>query len=298
MPESTAWTPLPLAAWKPTRETLHLWMQVVGKIRLASTPLVNHWWNTTLYLTPRGITTSAMPYGDGAFEIIFDFIDHRLGLHTSWGQSHAFDLRPEPCADFYDSVMTLLRKAGVDVSIWPVSVELPEQIKLDRDREHASYDAEFVNRWWRIMLASANVMGEFRGRFIGKSSPVHFFWGSFDLAVTRFSGRTAPPREGADLITREAYSHEVYSCGFWPGGGPVDDAAYYAYAAPAPTGFDSALPGYNRDLGEYVLMYEDVRKSASPRDTLLQFFQSTYEAAARLGAWDRKQLERSDADGQ
>jgi len=297
MPDTAAWPPLPLAEWRATRDTLHLWMQIVGKLRLATTPLINHWWNTTVFLTARGITTTPMPYGDGAFEINFDFVDHRLLLDTSWGNQRTLKLHPETCADFYEDLMKLLAGAGIDVTIWPVSVELPEQIKLDRDRAHHSYDAGYVTRWWRAMLSASIVMQEFRGRFIGKSSPVHFFWGSFDLAVTRFSGRRAPQRPGADAITREAYSHEVYSCGFWPGGGAVDDAAFYAYAAPPPEGFDLALPGYNRDLGEYVLMYDEVRSDASPRDKLMEFFQSTYEAAATRGRWDRAELERSESDG-
>jgi hypothetical protein len=294
---SSGWPRLRVADWADTRDTLHMWMQIVGKIRLATTPLINHWWNTTLFLTASGITTTPMPYGDGAFEIIFDFVDHRLLLDTSWGMQRTLELRPETCADFYEDLMALLADAGVDVKIWPVSVELPEQIKLDRDRAHSSYDAAYVNRWWHVMLSASIVMQAFRGLFIGKSSPVHFFWGSFDLAVTRFSGRRAPPRAGADAMTREAYSHEVYSCGFWPGGGAVDDAAFYAYAAPPPEGFDTALPGYNRELGEYVLMYDEVRKSASPRDTLMAFFQSTYEAAATLGAWNRAELERNESHG-
>lgn len=291
MTSADAWPPLPLAEWRPTCETLHLWMQVAGKIRLATTPLINHWWNTTLFLTARGLTTSPMPYGDSAYEIAFDFIDHALLIETSWGPREKLDLRAEPPADFYRKVMDALARLNIDTRIWPVAVELPSPVRLDTDRRHASYDPEYASRWWRIMSSSALVMQEFRGRFIGKSSPVHFFWGSFDLAVTRFSGRRAPPREGADLITREAYSHEVSSCGFWPGGGKVDDAAFYSYAAPQPPGFDSALPRYNPDLGEYILMYDEARRSASPRDTLLEFFQSTYEAAANLGQWDRANLE-------
>ena len=286
-----AWPPLPLAEWRATKETLNLWLQILGKIRLATTPLVNHWWNTTLYLTARGLTTSPMPHGDGAFQIDLDFIDHRLLLDTSWGERRKLELRPQPVAGFYDELMALLRDAKIDVKIWPMSVELPENFRLDRDRQHASYDAEYVNRFWRVMLSTSKVMGEFRGRFVGKSSPIHFFWGSVDLALTFFSGRKAPPREGADAMTREAYSHEVSSCGFWPGGGAVDDAAFYAYAAPAPEGFDRALPGWNTTLGEYILMYEDVRRSASPHDTLLAFFNSTYEAASTLGKWP-KELDR------
>lgn len=293
MNREDAWPPLPLAEWKATCETVHLWTQIAGKFRLATTPLINHWWNTTLYLTSRGLTTSPMPYGDGTFEIRFDFIDHRLVVDTAWGARRVIPLASQPCADFYTSVMDVLHDLGIDVTISPRTSELPANIRLDRDREHTTYDAAYANRWWRVMSSSAVVMDEFRAGFIGKSSPVHFFWGSFDLAVTRFSGRRAPAREGADAITREAYSHEVISVGFWPGGGAVNDAAYYAYAAPRPEGFDRALPGYNRDLGEYILMYDEVRRAASPRDKLLEFFQSTYDAAANLGKWNRAVLERS-----
>jgi hypothetical protein len=289
MPE--AWPSLPLAEWKATYDSLHLWSQVVGKIRLATTPLINHWWNVTLYMTSHGMTTSAMPYRGSSFEIAFDFIEHLLIIETSWGQRRILELRPQACADFYHSVMGLLRDLGINVAIWPVSVEMETAVRLADDREHTEYDAEYVNRWWRITLQSALVMQEFRSRFIGKCSPVHFFWGAFDLAVTRFSGRTARRRD--DPMQNEAYSHEVSSCGFWPGGGPVTDAAFYAYAAPQPEGFDRALPGYNRDFGEYIFMYEDFRKSTDPRTTLLDFFQSTYEAAANLGKWDRAALERT-----
>ena len=293
MTRREAWPPLPLAEWRTTYETLHLWLQIVGKIRLATTPLINHWWNTTLFLTARGLTTTPMPYHDEAFEIQFDFIEHRLLVDTSWGPRRTFELRSQPCADFYASLMSALLELEIDTRIWPVSVELPTAIRLNADRDHATYDPEYVNRWWRIMLTVAAIMQEFRGRFIGKCSPVHFFWGSFDLAVTRFSGRRAPTREGADAMTREAYSHEVSSCGFWPGSGPVTDAAFYAYSAPQPKGFDDALPNYNRDLGEYIVMYEDVRTSSSPRATLLDFFQSTYVAGANLGKWNRADVERA-----
>ena len=285
------WPELHLAEWKPTYETLHLWSQIVGKIRLATTPLINHWWNATLYLTSRGLTTSPMPYRDGAFEIAFDFIDHLLLIDTSWGQRRTLKLQPQSSAYFYGSLMMILRDLDIDVKLWPVSVEMPEAIRISEDQMHASYEADPVNRWWEIMLRSGLVMQEFRSRFIGKCSPVHFFWGGFDLAVTRFSGRRAPPRE--DPMQTEAYSHEVSSCGFWPGGGAVNDAAFYAYAAPQPEGFDRALPGYNRDLGEYLLMYDGVRRSSDPRGTLLEFFQSTYEAAANLGKWNRSELERN-----
>jgi hypothetical protein len=294
-----AWPALPLAEWKPTYQTLHLWTQVVGKIRLALTPLVNHWWNSTLYLSARGLTTSPIPYGDSTFEVSFDFIDHRLTIDTSWGARRVIDLRPQATADFYRAVTTALKELQIEVHIHPLSSELPETIHLDTDRDHASYDPMYVNRWWRIMLSSANVFGEFRGRFIGKSSPVHFFWGGCDLAVTRFSGRRAPPREGADGITREGYSHEAISAGFWPGSGSVEGAAYYAYAAPQPAGFDRAAvrppaARYDTELGEFLLMYDDVRSAPSPRDALLEFLQTTYEAGATLAGWNRAELERSE----
>lgn len=292
------WPELPLREWQPSYATLHLWTQVVGKIRTKLTPLVNHWWNSTLYLNARGLTTSAIPYAEGAFEISFDFIDHRLAIETSWGPRRTIELRPKPCCDFYRQVMDALADLGIEVEISPVAQELPQPIRLDLDREHASYDAEYVQRWWRIMLRVAMILSEFRARFIGKSSPVHFFWGSFDLAVTRFSGRRAPAREGAGAMMNEAYSHEVISVGFWPGSGPIQDAAFYAYAAPQPAGFDSAkikpdTARYDRTLGEYILMYDDMRSAPSPRQALLDFAQSTYEAGASLGGWNRAELERS-----
>ncbi len=296
-PAREIWAPLPLSEWQPTYATLHLWLQIVGKVRLALAPLVNHWWNTTLYLTARGLTTSPIPYHDGAFEISFDFVDHRLTIETSWGRRRELALRAQSSADFYPMLMKELAALGIQVKIWPMTVELPENIRLDTDRTHSTYEGEFVTRWWRIMVAVAAVLEEFRGRFVGKSSPVHFFWGSFDLAVTRFNGRRAPHREGADAMTNEAYSHEVISAGFWPGSGPITDAAFYAYAAPQPEGFAAAKvqpsqARYDTSLGEFVLMYEDVRTAPSPRQALLDFVQSTYDAAATLGNWNRAELER------
>lgn len=294
-----AWPSLHLSEWKPSYETLHLWMQIVGKIRLALTPLVNHWWNTTLYLTARGLTTSAMPYQSGAVELRFDFIDHKLFIETSWRDPTIIELRAQTPADFYGTVMGTLRENGIDVKIWPVTVEMPTAIRLDSDRDHSSYDREAVNRWWRIMLRVDAVLQEFRAKFIGKSSPVHFFWGSFDLAVTRFSGRRAPGRREGPLaaMMTEAYSHEVISAGFWPGSGTVSDTAFYAYAAPQPNGFAEAkiLPSaahYDTNLGEFLLMYDEVRRSSRPREVLLNFLQSTYEAGASLAQWDRSALER------
>ncbi len=291
-----AWPPLPLEAWKKSYETLHLWTQIIGKIRVARTPLINHWWNSTLYLSARGLTTSPIPDGDGAFEVAFDFISHRLLIETSSGKSFALDLQPRACGEFYELVMKGLADLRIDVDINPLSCELPHNIRLDLDREHASYDPEQVNRWWRITLAVHNVLQEFRGRFIGKCSPVHFFWGSFDLAVSRFNGKRAPDRE--DPMMREAYSHEVSSAGFWPGSGSIAEPAFYAYHTPMPQGYDRALAKpaaarYDSTLGEFVLPYEAVRTSSSPRQTLLDFLQSTYEAGANLAGWDRAALERS-----
>jgi hypothetical protein len=289
------WPELPLAAWQKTYDTLHLWTQVIGKIRTTQTPLINHWWNATLYLNARGLTTSAIPHDDGAFEIAFDFIDHRLLIETSWGKRRSLELRPQFCADFWQAVMDALAELKIELKIHPLSSELPQNVRLDLDREHDTYDPAWANRWWRITLAVHNVLQEFRARFIGKCSPVHFFWGSFDLAVTRFSGRRAPPRE--DPMMNEAYSHEVSSAGFWPGSGTISDAAFYAYHAPQPAGFDRASVGpaaahYDSQLGEFILMYDDVRKSATPREALLDFLQSTYEAGANLAGWNRAELER------
>ena len=269
---------------------------MVGKVRLALTPRVNHWWNVPLYVTSRGLTTSQMPYGDRAFELRFDFIDHELVLQSSDGLHKTVPLAPRSVADFYERFMDLLRSAGFDVKIWKMPVEIPDPIPFDGDQAHASYDPESARKFWRILLSVEQVLEEFRARFLGKSSPVHFFWGSFDLAVTRFSGRRAPERPGADSITREAYSHEVSSAGFWPGSGTMD-AAFYSYAAPEPPNFKTArvLPSaarYDAQLSEFVLLYDDLRKTPSPSAALLDFCQSTYEAAAHLASWDRKALER------
>jgi Family of unknown function (DUF5996) len=274
-----------------------MWTQIVGKVRLRLTPLVNHWWNVPLYVTARGLSTSRITYGDKAFEIWFDFRRHVLVLETSDENTKTLPLAPRSVADFYQEFMTMLRSTGIDARIWKMPVEIPGPIAFDQDRVHASYDAAAVEKFWRILLSVDSVLNQFRSRFIGKSSPVHFFWGSFDLAVTRFSGRRAPERPGVDAMTREAYSHEVSSVGFWPGSGEIKDAAFYSYAAPGPQGFKDAqvrpdAAYYNRSLGEFVLMYEDVRTAESPSETLLAFCQSSYEAAANLGKWDRNALER------
>jgi hypothetical protein len=290
------WPALPLESWRDTYATLHMWTQIVGKIRLRLTPLINHWWNVPLYVTARGLTTSCIPYGERSFELRFDFIRHQLVLETSDAIVKTLSLRPLAVADFYQECFDMLRSADIDVKIWPMPVEIPDPIRFDQDRQHSSYDPEAVSKFWRILVSSHAVFEQFRSRFIGKSSPVHFFWGSFDLAVTRFSGRKAPPREGADAITREAYSHEVSSVGFWPGAG-FAGPAFYSYMAPSPTGFREAkvLPAsarYDEGLGEFIVIYDDIRATESPTDALLAFCQSTYEAGATAASWDRENLER------
>ena len=290
------WPELHIADWQATRDTLHMWTQIVGKIRLKQSPLVNHWWEVPLYVTARGLTTSPIPYGGGAFEILFDFIGHRLLIETSPGPARELALRAHSVAEFYEELMAALHQLGIYVKIWTVPQEVPSPIRFEEDRTHASYDPDYVNRFWRILVSADAIFKEFRGRFLGKSSPVHFFWGSFDLAVTRFSGRRAPERPGADPITREAYSHEVISAGFWPGTGDTD-AVFYAYAAPEPQGFSKQLVSppqsfYSTQFSEFLLKYDDVRKATSPREALLEFLQSTYEAGATLGNWDRESLER------
>jgi uncharacterized protein DUF5996 len=297
MSNEQAWPALPVKEWQATRDTLHMWTQVIGKVRLALSPLINHWWETPLYITARGLTTSPIPYDMGIFEIEFDFIEHKLNILTSNGLTASILLYPRSVADFYADVMGTLSDLGIQVKIWHMPAEIPNPIPLDTDRIHASYDPDYANRFWRVLVSTDTVMKEFRGRFIGKNSPVHFFWGSFDLAVTRFSGRRAPERPGADKITREAYSHEVSSVGFWPGSEGVSDAVFYSYFAPEPAGFSKspvqpAAALYSTQLNEFLLPYDAVRLSASPREALLDFFQSTYEAGADLGGWDRANLER------
>ena len=297
-----AWPPLPLSAWQETQVTLHMWTQIVGKLRLAQTPWVNHSWHVTLYVTSRGLTTSPIPYATRTFEVDFDFIDHQLLIRTSTGATRTIPLRPRSVADFYAAVMTALHELGLDVHIRPRPNEVQEAIPFPEDHVHAAYDADAANRFWRVLVQSDRVLKQFRARFIGKCSPVHFFWGSFDLAVTRFSGRPAPPHPGGvpnfpDWVAREAYSHEVSSCGFWPGGGPMPMPVYYAYAYPEPPGFSAASVApegafYSPEMREFVLPYDTVRTAASPDDALLAFLQTTYEAAANLGGWDRAALER------
>ncbi len=296
-----SWPILRFPEWQDTLATLHMWTQVVGKIRLRQTPLVNHWWNVPLYVSARGLTTSPMPYRDGRiFEIEFDFIDHQLLIECSDGSTTSLALRPQSVADFYAEVMTTLRGLGIEIKIWTMPVEIPNPIRFEEDKLHASYDAEYANRFWRALVKMDEVLQEFRARFIGKVSPVHFFWGSFDMAVTRFSGRPAPERPDADLITREAYSHEVISHGFWPGNKEME-AAFYSYTTPEPAGLADTiargkiLPAqtfYSSRMKEFFLPYDDVQKSDSPETTLMDFCQTTYEAGANLAGWDRAALER------
>ncbi len=290
------WPELKFAEWQDTLATLHMWTQVVGKIRLAQTPLINHWWNVPLYISARGLTTSAIPFQDRIFEIEFDFSDHQLLITSSDGASLELPLRPQSVAEFYAEVMAALRKLGIEIEIWTTPVEVPNPIRFEDDIQHASYDAEYAQRFWRALIEMTNVLREFRSRFIGKCSPVHFFWGSFDLAVTRFSGRPAPERPGADLITREAYSHEVISHGFWPGNKDMP-AAFYSYTTPEPAGLAEArvLPKaafYTAEMKEFFLPYDDVRTADSPEQALMDFLQTTYEAGANLAGWDRLALER------
>ncbi|HTZ48494.1 MAG TPA: DUF5996 family protein [Verrucomicrobiae bacterium] len=299
---SECWPELAFDSWKETCATLHMWMQIVGKVRLALAPATNHWWNVPLYVSARGLTTSLIPYGTKSFEVEFDFVEHQLRVDASNGQGEQLKLAPRSVADFYAEFMAMLKQLGIEVAIWKMPVEVADPIPFDKDHTHASYDAASVLKFWRILVSTDYVFKVFSTRFIGKTSPVHFFWGSLDLAVTRFSGRRAPPRNDADPILKkimaEAYSHEVISAGFWPGGGGTDDAAFYCYAAPQPVGFEKqALRPkqgfYNSAIGEYVLMYEDLRKASSPTAALLEFLQSTYDAGANTGKWDREALEKS-----
>jgi hypothetical protein len=296
------WPPLPWEEWKATATTLHMWMQIVGKTRLALTPRENHWWNVPLYVTPRGLSTWSIPYHDDLFDVEFDFLDHRLHLRLSSGESKSVALRSQSVAAFYREYLDLLRSFDIDVNINPKPDEVADPIPFAEDHQHASYDKEFAYRFWRILQRADMLFKRFRARFVGKSSPVHFFWGSFDLAVTRFSGRPAPPRPGADAITREAYSHEVISAGFWPGNGGFGTPAFYCYAAPEPVGLANepvrpAEAFYSSDLKEFILKYDDVRGANSPDDAVLEFLQSSYEAAAKLAGWDRAALERPPNEG-
>jgi Family of unknown function (DUF5996) len=302
--DSEAWPSLPLEAWRETYATLHLWTQIVGKIRLAQTPWMNHSWHVTLYVTARGLTSSAIPCGSRAFQIDFDFLDHQLAVQSSDGGSARIALEPQSVATFYQRLMEEMKRLDLHVRIKQKPNEIAEAIRFDRDGKMRGYDAEYANRFWRVLLQADRVFKDFRARFIGKSSPVHFFWGAPDLAVTRFSGRRAPQHPGGvpnlpDWVAREAYSHEVSSCGFWPGGGPIPYAVFYSYAYPEPSGFADApvkpdRAFYSADLREFILPYDVVRQSKTPDDTLLDFLHTTYEAAADLAQWDRSSLERGD----
>jgi hypothetical protein len=296
------WPALPYAAWKDTRDTLHLWTQIVGKIRLAQTPWLNHSWHVVLYVTARGLTTSPIPYRGRAFQIDFDFIDHVLRVRTSDGHFRQLPLAPMPVAQFCIELLAAMAELGLDVRITMMPCEIADCIPFDQDRTHAAYDRDYVTRFWRVLLSTHQVLTHFRTGFLGKASPVHFFWGSFDLAVTRFSGRPAPAHPGGvphlpDAVAREAYSHEVSSAGFWPGGGgPVEYAAFYSYAYPAPEGFAAAAVRpeqafFSGELGEFILPYDAMRTASDPERALTEFLHSTYEAAANLGHWDRPALE-------
>ncbi|NLE88990.1 MAG: hypothetical protein GX607_21620 [Myxococcales bacterium] len=298
---SAAWPQLNFEAWKESGDTLHMWLQIVGKVRLVLSPPLNHSWHATFYVTPRGITTSPIPYGSRLFQVDLDFLDHRLALQTSDGRLGGFPLEAIPVAEFHERFFRALGELGITVKIDPRPNEVPDPIPFVEDHRERAYRQDEVQRFWQALTQSTRVFEVFRSRFIGKCSPVHLFWGALDLAVTRFSGRPAPPHPGGiphlpDRVTREAYSHEVSSSGFWGGGGPVPHAAFYAYAYPAPEGYadaklEPAAAYYNQDLKEFVLPYEAVRSAESPDETLLSFLQSSYEAAAGLARWDRQALE-------
>jgi hypothetical protein len=294
------WPPLPLAPWRDTRDTLQMWTQIAGKIALALTPRVNHFWNIALQITPRGLQTPAIPHDHRSFTLTFDFVAHELVILVSDGTRRTVPLQPQTVADFYVGTMGALDELGIHPRIWTMPVEVVEPIRFESDTTHRSYDRDAVRRFWEIVLAMKPVLETFRAEFIGKSSPVHFFWGSFDVAVTRFSGRPAPERPGADAVTREAYSHEVISHGWWAGGGSMDEPAFYAYATPEPGGFktarvEPAAAFYSKDFSEYFLPYDAVRTAASPEAALYAFLRTTYDAAATLGGWDRASLERTPA---
>jgi hypothetical protein len=300
-----SWPRLPLDEWRATYETLHRWMQIVGKTRLALAPMQNHWWNVPLYVTARGLGTSIIPYRETDFEIELDFLDHMLVVRTSEGAIRTLPLQTQSVAEFYLEYRSLLRSLGIEVKIWPVPVEMADALPFTTDDVHATYDADAAQRCWRILAQTDRVLKEFRGRFVGKCSPSHVWWGAFDIACTRFSGRRAPPHPGgapnvADYVMREGYSHECISAGWWPGtpGAPVAEAAFYAYAYPEPPGCPEASIGpsgahYHQGMREWILPYRVVRESSDPDASLLEFLESTYAAAASLGEWDRATLERT-----
>jgi hypothetical protein len=291
------WPALPWGEWEATANTLHRWTQIVGKTRLALTPLQNHWWNVPLYVTARGLGTSAMACGDDVLDVEFDFVAHVLHLRLGSGSDHVLPLRPQTVADFYREYMDCLKELGVHVEIWPMPVEVAKPVRFDLDTEHKSYDPEYAHRFWRVLVRAEKVFREWGTGFLGKVSPVHFFWGSFDLAVTRFSGRAAAPPPGADSIQREAYSHEVISAGFWPGNGGYGAASFYCYAAPVPEGLSEktvrpATAGWDKGLGEFIFKYEAMRTVDDPTGALLEFVESAYAVAADSAKWDRAALER------
>jgi len=294
MGDSQQWPALHLNEWQDTYTTLHMWTQIVGKIRMTLSPPLNHWWNVTLYVNSRGLTTGPVPYPPGVFEIQFDFLKHALEISTSEGGAVSRPLEPEPVASFYAAISEILASLGIAVKINLKPQEVAGAVPFDRDFANCSYDAAYANRFWRILVSTSKVMEQFRARFIGKCSPVHFFWGSCDLACTRFSGRLAPARRG--VISGPAYSHEVSSAGFWPGAG-LGAPAYYSYTVPTPAGLEQAQvrpagAGWNAQLSEFVLMYDDVRRAGSPEQILYEFLESTYGAGASLAQWDRATLER------
>jgi hypothetical protein len=291
------WPELPYEAWRETCQTLHLWTQIVGKVRMELSPYLNHWWHVTLYVTPCGLTTSAIPSHGNTFDVSFDFLEHTLFIRTSAGTTKALPLIPRSVAAFYREFMDCLHALGIQVTINTLPSEVSNPIRCDVDEVHASYDPLYAHRFWRILVQIESIMQRYRSPFLGKSSPVHFFWGSFDLALTFFSGRRAPERPGADRMTREAYSHEVISCGFWPGDDRFPTPAFYSYTSPQPSGLPTAPirpveAFYSHELGLFLLRYDDVCSASSPELALLEFFQSTYEAGATLARWDREALER------
>jgi uncharacterized protein DUF5996 len=305
-PYQERWPELPYAAWKDTRDTLHLWTQAVGKVRLALSPWLNHSWHVALYVTVRGLSTSPIPWRGSSFAIDFDFIDHVLWVRTSGGHFCQLMLKPMSVAEFHAALMIALRELEIDVQIKTMPCEIADCVPFEQDTRHAAYDADYANRFWRVLLAASDVFARFRTGFLGKASPVHFFWGSFDLAVTRFSGRRAPRHPGGapncpDYVMVEAYSHECASCGFWPGGGAIEEPAFYAYAYPEPANYAERSPGtsgayYDRGAREFILPYETVRTARDPDQSLLDFLQATYDAAADCGGWDRAALDRPPAE--
>ena len=297
MDQAERWPALPYEVWRETCQTLHMWTQIVGKVRMELSPFLNHWWHVTLYVTPRGLTTSSIPYSGGNFDVTFDFVEHNLFMRTSKGTTKALPLIPRSVAAFYREFIECLHALGIQVTINTLPSEVSDPIRCDVDEVHASYDHVYAQRFWRILVQTDVILQRYRSPFLGKSSPVHFFWGSFDLALTFFSGRRAPERLGADRMTREAYSHEVISCGFWPGDDRFPAPAFYSYTSPEPPGLQTASIRpqeaiYSHELGLFLLRYDDVRTAFSPEQALLEFFQSTYEAGARLAQWDREALER------